>query len=59
MEATDTLAKLRRTIAAALDEGLSMRTALDAYRAFGGAIRTEDFAAIWRDEQRKRESSAA
>lgn len=55
MATTDQIPALRRYIRGALDDGQSLRVALLAYRGAGGAIRTEDFAAIWRDEQRKRE----
>lgn len=55
MESVTTIPALRRYIGAAADAGHSLRVALAAYRAAGGQIRTEDFAAIWRDEQRKRE----
>lgn len=55
METIKTIPALRRFMRAALDEGLSMRMALLAHRGGGGRVRTEDFAALWRDEVRKRE----
>lgn len=53
MASIETIPALRRYIATQLAAGVSMRVALAAYRGAGGAIRTDDFATIWRDEERK------
>lgn len=50
---------LRRYIRVQLEGGSSMRAALLAFRGAGGEVRTEDFAALWRDEQRKQAGAAA
>lgn len=36
-----------------------MRTALRAYRGAGGEIRTDDFATLWRDEERKAKATTS
>lgn len=45
--------QIRLLIRAALAEERSQRQALAGVRELGSLIRTEDFAALWRDEQRK------
>ena len=59
MATVDTIPALRRRIQSELDLGASMREALQGYREAGGKIRTDDFATLWRDEQRKREKAPA
>jgi len=55
MSTVETIPALRKAIVAFQRNGYTMRGSLLVYRGAGGRIRTEDFAAIWRDEQRKRE----
>lgn len=59
MATIETIPAVRRLIVELQARGVSLRSALDAYRADGGRMRTEDFSTLWRDEQRKRERSAA
>lgn len=58
MASIETIPALRRYIQAQLAAGVSMRTALQAFRGAGGEIRTDDFATIWRDEERKAQTEA-
>lgn len=55
MSAIESIPKVREVIRAEQSAGASMRAAMHRYRQGGGQLRTEDFAALWRDEQRKAE----
>lgn len=59
MELKETLPVVRTMIRAHLDAGYSLRRSLGAFRLEGGRLRTEDYAALWRDEVRKRAKAAA
>ena len=56
MSAIESIPKVREVIRAEQSAAASMRAAMQRYRQGGGQLRTEDFAALWRDEQRKRAS---
>lgn len=55
----ETIPKVRARIAADQAEGFSMRESLAIYRGEGGRMRTDDYATLWRDEQRKAKRRAA
>ena len=56
---TETLPVIRIGIQNDLAAGLSLRQSLRYFRERGGKLRTEDYAALWRDERRKAKRDAA
>ena len=53
-----TIPRLCTFVRVCLADGLTVRAALHHWRKLGNRVRTEDFAMIYRDEQRKRKRAA-